>query len=291
MESSTPQKKLGLSVILITKNEAKHIQACLASVAFADEIIVVDSGSTDGTVEMARAMGAQVHSFEDWPGFGPQKNRALDMATQPWVFSIDADERVTPVLRQEIIQTIEDAAFDAYQVARLSEFCGKPIRHSGWWPDHVVRLFKRGTARFTDAAVHERVEAPGHVGTLHHWLLHYPYDDMESLIAKVNRYSTDAAAMMASRGKKSGPFVALAHACWTFVRIYLLRRGFMDGRHGFVLAVTAASGSFYRYAKLMFLTERHNRQDCYKPHGHQGHHHPQDHPSQSRHVHRDTDAR
>ena len=256
MESRTPQKALGLSVILITKNEAKHIQACLESVDFADEIIVVDSGSTDGTIEMARAMGARVHVFEDWPGFGPQKNRALDLATQPWVFSIDADERVTPGLRHEIIQTIEDAALDAYQVARLSEFCGKPIRHSGWWPDHVLRLFKRGTARFTDEAVHERVEARGQVGTLHHWLLHYPYDDMESLIAKVNRYSTDAAAMMARRGKKSGPLVALAHACWTFVRIYILRRGFLDGRHGFVLAVTAASGSFYRYAKLMFLTDR-----------------------------------
>ena len=291
METRTPQKIIGLSVILITKNEARHIQACLESVAFADEIIVVDSGSHDGTIEMARAMGAQVHVYEDWPGFGPQKNRALDLATQPWVFSIDADERVTPALAHEIKQTIENAAFEAYQVARLSEFCGKPIRHSGWWPDHVVRLFKRGTARFTNAAVHERVETRGQVGTMRYWLLHYPYDDMESLIAKVNRYSSDAAAMMANRGKKSSPFIALTHALWTFVRIYLLRLGFLDGRHGFVLAITAASGSFYRYAKLMFLTERHNRKDWQKPHAHHGHHNAQNHLSGSRHVDRDTDAR
>ena len=256
MEPSPTKKTIGLSVILITKNEARHIKACLESVSFADEIIVVDSGSTDGTIEMARAYGAKVHVFDDWPGFGPQKNRALDLATQPWIFSIDADERVTPALAHEILQTIECAACDAYRVARLSEFCGKPIRHSGWWPDHVVRLFKRGMARFTDAAVHERVQTSGHVGTMHHWLLHYPYDDMEALISKVNRYSTDAAVMMHTRGKTSGPLVALGHAFWTFVRIYLLRRGFLDGRHGLVLAVTAASGSFYRYAKLMFLNER-----------------------------------
>lgn len=257
MESRTPQKTIGLSVILITKNEASHIRACLESVAFADEIIVVDSGSTDGTIEMARAMGAQVHVFNDWPGFGPQKNRALDLASHPWVFSIDADERVTPALRHEIIQVIEAATCHAYRVARLSEFCGKAIRHGGWWPGYVLRLFRRGTCRFTDAAVHERVDFAGRVGTLKNWLLHYPYKDMESLVAKANRYSTDAAIMMAGRGRKSGPFTALGHSFWTFVRMYIIRRGFLDGRHGFVLAVTAASGSFYRYAKLMFLQDRH----------------------------------
>ena len=268
MESRSPQKTIGLSVILITKNEAKHIAACLDSVSFADELIVVDSGSTDGTIDIARSKGAKVFVFDDWPGFGPQKNRALDLATQPWVLSIDADERVTPALQNEIIQTIEHAAFDAYQIARLSEFCGKAIRHSGWWPDHVLRLFKRGAARFTDAAVHERVVSHGPVGTMHHWILHFPYEDMESLIAKVNRYSTDAAVMMAQRGKQSGPFVAFAHAFWTFIRIYLLRRGFLDGRHGFVLAVTAASGSFYRYAKLMFIQDRERRDKQH--HHHEG---------------------
>ena len=265
MESSTPQQKIGLSVILITKNEARHIQACLQSVAFADEIIVVDSGSTDGTIEMARAMGAQVHVFDDWPGFGPQKNRALDLASEPWVFSIDADERVTPALRHEMIQLIKDAGSDAYRVARLSEFCGKPIRYGGWWPGYVVRLFRRGTCRFTDAAVHERVQTKGRIGTLKNWLLHYPYDDLESLIAKSNRYSTDAAVMMAKRGRRSGPMTALAHSFWTFVRMYIIRRGFLDGRHGLVLAVTAASGSFYRYAKLMFFHDRHKHDSSSNP--------------------------
>src|SRR5690606_17033330 len=155
-----------LSVIIITKNESKHILACLESVAFADEFIVVDSGSTDNTVELARDFGARVEVTSDWPGFGPQKNRALDLATGDWVLSIDADERVTPALAREIQTVLAAPEVDAYEIARLSEFCGRFIRHSGWWPDHVLRLFKRGTARFTDVAVHERVVPQGPVRQL-----------------------------------------------------------------------------------------------------------------------------
>ncbi|SUV88617.1 transferase [Bordetella pertussis] len=146
-----------LSVIIITKNEAANILACLESVAFADEFIVVDSGSTDNTVELARDFGARVEVTPDWPGFGPQKNRALDLATGDWVLSIDADERVTPELASEIQAAMAGATADCYEIARLSDFCGRFIRHSGWWPDYVLRLFRRGSARFTDAAVHERV--------------------------------------------------------------------------------------------------------------------------------------
>ena len=130
-----------LSVIIITKNEAANIAACLKSVAFADEFIVVDSGSTDGTVELAQALGARVEITSDWPGFGPQKNRALDLATGDWVLSIDADERVTPELAREIQDVLANPRADAYEIARLSNFCGKDIRHSGWWPDYVLRLF------------------------------------------------------------------------------------------------------------------------------------------------------
>ena len=243
-----------LSVIIITKNEAKHIVACLESVAFADEFIVVDSGSTDNTVELAREFGARVEITTDWPGFGPQKNRALDLATGDWILSIDADERVTPELALAIQAAIAAPQADAYDIPRLSEFCGRFIRHSGWWPDYVLRLFKRGTARFTDAAVHERVVSQGSVLKLKSHFEHYPYPNLDALINKINRYSSDAAAMMYARGKRATIFSAMGHGFWTFVRIYLIRRGFLDGRHGLVLAVTAAAGSFFRYAKLSFMS-------------------------------------
>ncbi|MVW80333.1 glycosyltransferase family 2 protein [Bordetella sp. 02P26C-1] len=244
-----------LSVIIITKNEARHIVGCLESVAFADEFIVVDSGSTDNTVALARDFGATVLVTDDWPGFGPQKNRALDLATGDWVLSIDADERVTPDLAREIQEVLTNPQADAYEIARLSDFCGRFIRHSGWWPDHVLRLFKHGTARFTDAAVHERVVPQGQVLRLNGYFEHYPYDNLDALINKVNRYSSDAAAMMYARGKRATIFSALGHGFWTFIRIYLIRRGFLDGRHGLVLAVTAAAGSFFRYAKLSFMSD------------------------------------
>jgi len=244
-----------LSVIIIAKNEAAHILGCLESVAFADEFIVVDSGSTDNTVALARDFGAQVHITPDWPGFGPQKNRALDLATGDWVLSIDADERVTPELAREIRAVLAAPRADAYEIARLSDFCGRLIRHSGWWPDYVLRLFKRGTARFTDAAVHERVVPEHPPLRLAGHFLHYPYPDLAALINKVNRYSSDAAVMMHARGKRATVFSALGHGFWTFIRIYLIRRGFLDGRHGLVLAVTAAAGSFFRYAKLSFLSD------------------------------------
>lgn len=263
-----------LSVILITKNEAANIEACLDSVAFADEMIVVDSGSTDATRELAAARGARVVKTDDWPGFGPQKNRALDLATCDWVLSIDADERVTPELAAEIraVLTADKAATrrekagdsgvgptapaSAYKIARLSNFGGRWIRHSGWWPDHVLRLFRRGSARFKDVAVHESVVTDQPVVTLKCHFLHYPYPSLEHYIAKINHYSSEAAAMMHARGKRTTVLGAWGHAVWTFVRIYLLRKGFLDGREGFILAVMGASGSFFRYTKLLFLNQR-----------------------------------
>ena len=259
MEANAARQSLGLSVIIITKNEAARLGDCLASVKFADEIIVLDGCSTDATAEIARAHGAQVHQVADWPGFGPQKNRALALATNPWVLSIDADERVTPELQAEIVRTLAQPTYDAYQIARLSEFCGKKIRHSGWWPDYVLRLFRRELGAFDNVQVHEQVLVRGRVGKLKSWFLHFPFDDLDALITKTNRYSSDAARMMARKGRCVGVFGLITHSVWTFIRIYLLRRGFLDGRHGFVLAATAASGSFLRYAKLMFLNEANHR--------------------------------
>lgn len=254
-----------LSVIIITKNEAHNIGECLDSVAFADEWIVVDSGSTDDTCAIARAKGAVVVQTQDWPGFGPQKNRALDLATKDWALSIDADERVTPELALEIQAVIggngdgdvRDAGVDGYRIARLSNFCGRWIRHSGWWPDYVVRLLRRGAGRFTDSLVHESLQVRGNTGTLQGHFLHYPYDDMEALLAKVNRYSTAGAEMMHAKGRTTGIPGIIGHSVWTFVRIYVMRRGFLDGKEGFILAAVGAAGSFFRYSKLFFL----NRQE------------------------------
>lgn len=243
-----------LSVIIITRDEAGNIGDCLDSVSFADEIIVLDSGSTDATRDIAQAKGAKVSVADDWPGFGPQKNRALALATQDWVLSIDADERVTPELAQAIVRVLQNPGAQAYKIARLSNFCGRWIKHSGWWPDHVLRLFQRGTARFTDAPVHESVRADGAVAILEGHFLHYPYADMDTMIAKINRYSTDAARMMHARGKATSVLGVLGHTFWTFVRLYIIRRGFLDGKEGFILAMTAAAGSFFRYSKLLFLT-------------------------------------
>lgn len=252
-----------LSIIIITKNEAHNIGDCLDSVAFADEWIVVDSGSTDETCTIARAKGAHVVQTEDWPGFGPQKNRALDLATKDWVLSIDADERVTPELAQEIQTLIQDgdggqhAVVDGYRIARLSNFCGRWIRHSGWWPDYVLRLIRRGKGRFTDSLVHESLQINGSTETLKGHFLHYPYGDMEALLVKVNRYSTAGAEMMHAKGRKTGVPGIVGHSVWTFIRIYVMRRGFMDGKEGFILAAVGAAGSFFRYSKLFFL----NKQD------------------------------
>jgi glycosyltransferase involved in cell wall biosynthesis len=242
-----------LSIILITKNEAANIRACLDSVAWADEIVVVDSGSTDDTVAICKELGARVH-VHDWPGFGVQKNRSLGYATKDWVLSLDADERVTPELRAEI-QTIlrSESASDAYLVPRLSNYCGRFMRHSGWYPDLLPRLFKRGKARFSDDLVHERLIIEGDTGELKGMLLHYAFDDLEEVLHKVNQYSSAGAAMMQRRGRQASLTGAVLRGLWSFVRTYVLRGGFLDGREGFMLAVSNAEGTYYRYLKLMLL--------------------------------------
>ena len=239
-----------LSVILITKNEAENIVACLESVAWADERVVVDSGSTDDTVQLARAAGARVIET-DWAGYGPQKNRALDAAQGDWVFSIDADERATPELRAEIERAMSaPGQHVAFAVPRRSSYCGRFMRHGGWWPDHVVRLFRRGAGRFSDDQLHERVVVDGPCGKLGEPLIHYTYRDLEEVIAKVNRYSTLSATMMFEAGRRAGMPSAIARGFWTFLRGYVFRLGFLDGAEGFMLAVSNAEHTYYRYAKL-----------------------------------------
>ena len=247
---STPH----LSVILITRNEAGNIADCLASVAFADERIVLDNGSTDGTAEIARSLGATVVTAADWPGFGAQKNRALALATGRWVFSIDADERVTPELAASIQAVVaSDSPEAGFDLSRLSNFCGQWMRHGDWYPDRVLRLFRRDAGRFSDDQVHERLMVDGRIGHLNGELLHHSMPRLEDALDKMNRYSSGRAADKVAAGRRGGLASALSHGIWAFLRCYILHRGFLDGRLGFVLAVYVAEGTYYRYLKMGLL--------------------------------------
>ena len=248
-----------LSVILITHNEAAHVGACLASVAFADEWIVVDSGSTDATCDIAREFGATVLRTTDWPGFGAQKNRALALARGRWVLSIDADERVTPELAASIRGVIASAGADTesatagFELSRLSNFCGQWMRHGDWSPDRVLRLFRRDAGRFSNDLVHERLIVAGPTARLPGTLLHDSMPTLESALDKMNRYSTGRAQDKVRAGQSGGLATAVAHALWAFFRCFVLKRGLLDGRLGFVLAVYVAEGTYYRYLKMGLL--------------------------------------
>ncbi len=242
-----------LSVIIITKNEAHNIGDCLASVSFADESIVVDSGSADATARIALEGGAMVEVRPDWQGFGVQKNRALALATGDWVLSIDADERVTPELLAEIEATLALPHFDAYSFPRRSSYCGQIIRHSGWNPDRVTRLFKRGSATFSNDLVHEKLMTFGPIGELQCALDHESYRNLEDVLHKANQYSSAGAASLHGRGHQASLGTAVGHGLWAFVRTYFFRLGFLDGRLGFVLATSIAHETYFRYLKLWLL--------------------------------------
>jgi len=262
---------LNLSVILITRNEAHHVADCLRSVAFADEWIVVDSNSSDDTRAIAERLGAQVVRTDDWPGFGAQKNRALALARGRWVLSIDADERVSDELAASIRRVVaadtslqpgspgsQDAAVGTvgYELSRLSSFCGQWMRHGDWYPDRVLRLFRRGTARFSDDLVHERLLIEGRAGRLEGELLHDSMPSLDNAIDKMNRYTSGRALDRVRAGKRGGLWPALTHALWAFLRCYVIKRGFLDGRLGFVLAVYVAENTWYRYLKMGLLAGR-----------------------------------
>lgn len=255
-----------LSAILITRNEAHNLEDCLASLqGLADEIVVVDTQSSDDTVAIAQRFGAKLAQPDDWPGFGLQKNLALALATQTWVLSIDADERVTPELAAEIKQIIghdqrdgndSDAivkSFRAYEIPRQSWYCGKFIQHCGWRPDYVLRLFRRDSAKFSDDLVHERVITEHAIGQLKNHLLHYSYLNFSQVLAKIEAYSSASAQQAFSRGERGSMAKAVIHGAWAFFRTYVLRAGFLDGAHGLALSISNAQTSYYKYVKLWAL--------------------------------------
>lgn len=248
--------KTTLSVIVITKNEERDLERCLRSVWFADEIVVLDSGSTDSTVEIANRFTDRVYVNKDWPGFGKQKNRALEYASSEWVLSLDADEWVTEALANEIRSTIQESSFSAYQIPRLSSFCGKPIRHSGWYPDFVLRLFKKPVARFSEDLVHERVITEEVTGSLEHPIRHASYRNLNEVMDKTVRYAKDGAKNRFLQGRKTNLTKTLLSTFWAFFRTWILRLGILDGRAGFFIAVANAEGTYYRNLRLMEILQK-----------------------------------
>jgi glycosyltransferase involved in cell wall biosynthesis len=244
-----------LSAIIITRNEAGKIGACLDSLAFCDERIVVDCGSQDETVRIARERGARVehHAFE---GYGAQKNFALSLATGVWVLSLDADERVSPALAAEIAAAIAAGNADGYKMPRRSSFLGRVMRHSGWYPDYVLRVFRRGRARFSDDIVHEHVVCDGRVLRLKEPLLHFPIERIEDSLSRIDRYSSAGAEKMVASGRRVTFASGFLHGFWAFLRTYIVRAGFLDGREGLLLAIANAEGTYYRYMKAWLLVRR-----------------------------------
>ena len=241
-----------LSVVIVAKNEARNIADCVASAAFADEVLVLDSGSTDNTSALAAQAGAKTLQT-DWPGYGPQVARGIRMATSSWVLSLDADERITPALRDEIQAAIRSGAFDGYRIPRLSEFCGRFIHHSGWRPDHTLRLARREVAGFTDHFLHAHMTVAGRVADLQAHLIHYSYPDIHDVLEKLDRYSSGHARDMLQAGQTASVGKAVWHGAVAFLRTYIVRRGFLDGQHGLMLAVYNAEYTYYKYIKLMFM--------------------------------------
>jgi glycosyltransferase involved in cell wall biosynthesis len=250
---SEPKPKL--SVIIITLNEAENIRPCLESVSWADEIVVVDSGSSDQTVEICQEYSAKILINNQWQGFGFQKNLALLQATGDWVLSLDADERVTPELRETIQSCIGNPEAEAYLLPRQAYFLGKAMRHGGWWPDYVLRLFRRDCGEFSNVLVHETVITRGKIAKLRQPLIHYSYVSLEQLLSKINHYSSAGANQAHESGKSGGLGKALGRGMWAFFRAYCLRAGFLDGSAGLIAAISKGEETYYRYLKLGTLNK------------------------------------
>ena len=252
-----------LSVAIVTLNEEETLARTLASVAWAEEIIVVDSGSTDRTAEIARSFGARVIERE-WPGFAAQKNFAIAQCTGTWVLSLDADEELTPELQQEIKTLLgANPQLDAYYLKRRNYFLGRWIKHGGFYPDAKLRLFRRtdGTPMFGERAVHETIAFDGKTGTLNFDLLHHSYPTLASYIEHMNRYSSLGAEILVTGGRTSRSWIAFMVNVFyapqiMFQKNYVFRLGFLDGREGFLLHLYHAVYTSWKYAKAWELTRR-----------------------------------
>lgn len=243
-----------LSVVLITLNAAGQLAECLASVAFADEVVVVDSGSTDGTVALAERYGARVVAKE-WLGFGRQKQFAVEQAANDWVLCLDADERVSPELAASLVRALESPTAPVYRIARRNRFLGRWLRHGEGYPDWSARLFDRRQARWSDDVVHEKVLYATTPGMLQGDLLHESAEDIGQYLEKQNRYTMLAAAELHRRGQHAGALELIFSPLMRFLKFYLLRLGFLDGLPGLVHISIGCMNSFMKYAKLIELRQ------------------------------------
>jgi glycosyltransferase involved in cell wall biosynthesis len=249
-------EKVPLSVAIITRNEEENIQACLESVSFAGQIIIVDSGSTDKTLEIAAEFGCEIYS-EEWHGFGRQKQTALGKCRLPWILVLDADERIPPQTA-EIIKKIatDPQTFETgFSFPRKNYFQGRWIKHAGWWPDRIVRLFRKDVGQMTTVSVHEAVEIQGIVSSLKVPIEHFTESSFTRILQKIDKYSTMGAYEAYKEGKNSSIFSAFTRAFFTFIQNYFLRLGLLDGKQGLTLAVTDSINKFFKYAKLSELVK------------------------------------
>jgi glycosyltransferase involved in cell wall biosynthesis len=244
-----------VSVAIITLNAAEELDRCLASVSFADQVVVLDQGSTDHTAEVCARYGAELHQTE-WLGFGPTKGKAVSLCRNRWVLSLDTDEVVTPELRRAIEGLGDDSREAAFTVNRLSRFLGQWIYHCGWHPEHVVRLFDRDRAGFNDKPVHESIETTGEIGRLSGLLHHYTYESMDQYIDKLNRYTTLAAKQMHAEGRSVSLPMAVVRSKAVFWRMWILQGGVLDGWAGFVLCLASSFYVLSKYTKLWRMSER-----------------------------------
>jgi glycosyltransferase involved in cell wall biosynthesis len=251
---SDPLPPLALSLVVITRDAGAQLEACLGSAAFADEAVVVDSGSRDDTVEIARRSGARVVA-QEWLGFGPQKNFAVAQATHDWVLCLDADERVSPELARAIRDAMQNPQYKAYTMPRRNRFLGRWLAHGEGYPDWNLRLFDRRHGRWSDDEVHERVLSDGTVGRLEGDLLHASAESLDAYLAKQNRYTTLQAAAMHARGERFSVARLVFSPLLRFLRFYVLRGGFLDGAAGFVHIAIGSFSSFSKYAKLRALEQ------------------------------------
>jgi glycosyltransferase involved in cell wall biosynthesis len=254
------EAKIPLSVAIITKDEASNLPDCLQSVSFAAQIVVVDSGSADDSVKIASDFGCDVF-IESWRGFGPQKQFAIDQCRNPWILIIDADERIPRDTAQAIKNVISNPSTTAagFSFPRKNFFQGRWIRHAGWWPDRVVRLFRNDRGRMTQAKVHESVQVDGPVDPLMCPIEHYTESRLHKILQKIDQYSTLGAEEAFREGKTASIWSAVFRAELTFIQNYVVRLGFLDGPQGLTGAVTDAVNKFFKYAKLAEMTRKANR--------------------------------
>lgn len=250
-----------LSVCILTYNEADKIRDAIESVKWADEIVVVDSFSTDGTREIAESLGARVVEVP-FTSFGRIRNEAIAACTHEWIFSLDADERCTPEARDEILNAIRHPEADAYFIPRKNWFLGRWVMHSGWYPDYrQPQLYRKSAMRFAEAdEVHEGYTVNGTVAYLQHPIIQIPFKDIAQMLDKMQRYSSLGAKKLVRKGVRGGLVRGLMHGIWGFLRLYVLKLGFLDGRAGFVIALGNFEGTFYRYAKAAELQRRWNKE-------------------------------